>query len=151
MSLYKALDVSSIKVGLEGDSTEEIVAELVELLVQSGKLSGRDEATQALLDREAKGPTGIGGGQAIPHATLDSVDGLVVALGLSEEGVEFDSIDHKLVHVVVMLLAKTGQPEQYVQALRETGTLLSMPRFFDKLIHCRTPQEALDLIRAEEE
>ena len=151
MSLYKALDVNSIKVGLEGDSTEEIVAELVELLVQTGKLPGRDEALEVILDREAKGTTGIGGGQAIPHATLECVDGLVVALGLSEAGVEFDSIDHKPVHVVVMLLAKTGEPEQYVQALRETGTLLSMPQFFDKLIHCRTPQEALDLIRAEEE
>ena len=151
MSLYQLLDAQSIKIGLEGQDTEELVAEMVELLLQAGKLDDRDEPIECVLEREAKGSTGIGGGLAVPHGKLDSIEKLTVALGISEEGVEFDSIDHKPVYVVLLMLARSDQPGPHILALREATTLMSMPQFFDRLIHCRTPQEALDMIKAEEE
>jgi len=151
MSLHQILDVNSIKVDLEGMETEEVVAELVELLVQCGKLEDRDDAIERVLEREAKGPTGIGDGLAVPHGKTDKVDQLTVALGISEEGVDFEAIDHKPVHVVLLMLAPADQPGPHVLALKEASMLMSMPQFFDRLIHCRTPQEAYDLIKAEED
>ena len=151
MSVHELLDVNCIKIGLEGQDTEEIVAELVELLVKTGKLDDRDAAIECVLDREAKSSTGIGGGLAVPHGKLDSVPKLTVALGIAEDGVEFDSIDHKPVYVVLLMLARADQPGPHILALREASTLMGMPQFFDRLVHCRTPREALDTIRAEEE
>ena len=150
MALYELLDVNSIKIDLESESTEEVVAELIELLVQAGRVEDRYEAIDAILDREAKGSTGIGSGVALPHARLESIPELTAALGLSRTGVEFDAIDHKPVHVVMLLLAKAGEPGPHVIALQETSTLLSIPRFIERLLACKTPQEALDLIRSEE-
>jgi len=150
MALYELLDVNSIKIDLEGEFTDEVVAELIELLVQGGRLEDREGAIDAILDREAKGSTGIGGGVALPHARLESIPELTAALGLSRTGVEFDAIDHKPVHVVMLLLARAGEPGPHVTALQETSTLMSIPRFIERLLACKKPLEALDLIRAEE-
>lgn len=151
MPLNELLTTETIKIELEGDCTEEVVAELVELLVRAGRITDREEAIDAVLDREAKGSTGIGGGIALPHGRLDSIDELTIALGTSKAGIEFDAIDYKPVHVVMLLLASAGRPGPHMVALQETSTLMSVPRFFERLIACRTSREALDLIRDEEE
>jgi mannitol/fructose-specific phosphotransferase system IIA component (Ntr-type) len=151
MRLHELLDVSSVKIGLQGENTEEIVAELVELLVRAGRVADRQKAITAVLDREAKGSTGIGSGIALPHGKLEAIPRLTAALGISEKGVDFDAADRKPVHVVVLLLARADEAGPHVQALREASTLMSMPQFFEKLTRSRTPQEALELIRAEED
>ena len=151
MSLHEYLDVNNIKIPLQGDATEEVVAELMELLVQSGKVSDRGEAIDAVLEREAKGSTGIGGGIALPHTKLGSIADLTIALGISRDGVDFDARDRKPVHVVLLMLANANEPGKHVFALKDAANLLSMPQFFKRLIDARTSQEACDLIRAEED
>ena len=48
---------------------------------------------EALIDREALGPTGVGGGIALPHARLENLIYVVGALILLESPYEFDAID----------------------------------------------------------
>ena len=108
MRLRDLLDEATVKVPLESVDKEECLEEMVDLLVRSGRISDRQEALQALMQREAQATTGIGKGIALPHGKIDSISELVVALGTSKEGIEFDSVDDELVHFVVLLLASTA-------------------------------------------
>ena len=60
---------------------------------------------EALIDREALGPTGVGGGIALPHARLENLNHVVGALILLENPVEFDAIDKQPVDVIFSLFA----------------------------------------------
>jgi mannitol/fructose-specific phosphotransferase system IIA component (Ntr-type) len=150
MRLRDLLDEATVKVPLESVDKEECLEEMVDLLVRSGRISDRQEALQALMQREAQATTGIGKGIALPHGKLDSISELVVALGTSKEGIEFDSVDDELVHFVVLLLASTAATGSHLRTLVEVARLVEVPGFFRKALDCKTSSELLDLIDSEE-
>src|SRR5690554_3071003 len=49
----------------------------------------------ALQEREALGPTGVGNGVALPHARLADIDRVVGVLVLLENPINFDAIDRQ--------------------------------------------------------
>jgi Kef-type K+ transport system membrane component KefB/mannitol/fructose-specific phosphotransferase system IIA component (Ntr-type) len=61
----------------------------------------------AVLAREETMPTGIGNGLAIPHARLDNLDQPILAVGISESGVDFDAPDGRPAHLIFLLLTPT--------------------------------------------
>ena len=60
---------------------------------------------EALIERESLGPTGVGGGVALPHARLENLDHVVGAFILLENPVEFEAIDRQPVDIVFSLFA----------------------------------------------
>ncbi len=150
MRLRDLLDESVVKVPLESLDKEECFEELVDLLVRAGRLSDRDTALEAILDREAKGTTGIGQGVAIPHGKSAAVTKLTAALGTSPDGIEFDAVDDESVHVVFLLLAPENDPGPHVRALAEIARLVQTPGFYRKLTEAGSAEEALDILEAEE-
>jgi mannitol/fructose-specific phosphotransferase system IIA component (Ntr-type) len=139
-----------VKLELESFDKEECFEELIDLLVRGGCITDRAAALEAILQREAQGTTGIGKGIAIPHGKHPSVNGLVAALGLSNEGIEFDAIDGEPVHLVFMLLSTNNDPGPHIQALAEISRLLLIPGFYRKITEARTAREILDIIESEE-
>jgi mannitol/fructose-specific phosphotransferase system IIA component (Ntr-type) len=151
MQISELLRQDHIKVNLESEDKESVVAEVLELLVTSGDVTDRDGAYQALLDREEKGTTGIGGGVAVPHAKHTAITHLCLALGLSARGVEFDAIDGERAHVIFLLLAEPNNPGPHVQALAQVARLCQIPGFCRRLRDCASQKEVLDLILEFEE
>ena len=72
---------------------------------------------EALIDREALGPTGVGGGIALPHARLENLNHVVGALILLESPVEFDAIDKLPVDVIFSLFAPKTAGVEHLKAL----------------------------------
>jgi len=75
------------------------------------------QTVEALMEREALGPTGVGGGIALPHARLEQLDKVVGALVLLENPVEFDAIDKQPVDVVFGLFAPKSAGVEHLKAL----------------------------------
>jgi mannitol/fructose-specific phosphotransferase system IIA component (Ntr-type) len=147
MDLATLIDHDVVKVPLEAFDKEEAIAELVEVLVRAGKISDRDEAEQALYEREAKGSTGIGGGVAIPHAKLPDLSGVVLAVGVSPDGIEFDSTDGEPVYLVFLVLAETENPGPNVAVLADIGGLMQVPGVYDQIIASRDADGLIKAIR----
>jgi mannitol/fructose-specific phosphotransferase system IIA component (Ntr-type) len=150
MRLRDLLDESVVKVGLESVDKEECFEELIDLLVRSGRLASRDPAIAAVSVREAAGSTGIGKGCAIPHGKDPSIKKLLVAVGTSEAGIEFDAVDGELVHIVVLILANANEPGPHVRALSEVVRLLKLPGFYHTLTTAASPRALLDALDAAE-
>ena len=75
------------------------------------------QTVEALMERESLGPTGVGGGIALPHARLEQLDKVVGAFVLLENPVEFDAIDKQPVDVVFGLFAPKTAGVEHLKAL----------------------------------
>jgi nitrogen PTS system EIIA component len=71
-----------------------------------------DEVAAALLKREELGSTGTGGGVAIPHARLPSVERPFGLLARLDRAIAFDAIDGRKVDIVFLLLLPATVPKE---------------------------------------
>jgi mannitol/fructose-specific phosphotransferase system IIA component (Ntr-type) len=147
MKLLDILNEHVIKVPMESEDKEEAIEELVDVLVRAGKITNREAALKAIHAREDKQTTAIGSGVAVPHGKDTSVGALACAIGVSPDGIEFDSIDGQLVHAVFLLLAQADNPGPHLAALAEIARLVEFPTMRNTLFKARTPAEVLQIIR----
>ncbi len=108
---------------------------LAELSSRAADLYALDERRlfDRLVEREALGSTGVGGGIAIPHgrvATIASPCGLFARLA---QPVAFDAIDERPVDVVFLLMAPEGAGADHLKALARVSRLLRDRSLVDKL------------------
>lgn len=74
--------------------------------------------SEEVIKREKSQSTGLGNGFAFPHARIDGWgEEPVIAVGLSREGIDFDSVDSKPVHAVFMIISSSEKPYQVLQTM----------------------------------
>ncbi len=141
-SLSRLLTPDRIQWLDQGTKTDCLHA-LVDCLSRSAELEGPEEIFGAILEREKLLSTGFGLGLAIPHAKLKSIRDFVVGLGIHREGVNFDSLDEKPVHVLVMILGPDSQQEDYLKVLSRVTAFLKDNR--ERLLTLTTSQQVYEL------
>jgi fructose-specific phosphotransferase system IIA component len=91
---------------------------IVEHLKEQGRISSDKVVLNALLTRENMGSTGIGKGIAIPHSRTLVANRLTVVAARSSEGIDFDAMDGKPVHLIFLILAPPQEKNnQYLPLL----------------------------------
>jgi PTS system nitrogen regulatory IIA component len=151
MKLIDFLSVDTISVDMKAQSKKEALQEICQLLAGSKKLADPDKMVGVLMEREALGSTGIGQGIAIPHGKTDIVTQQVAALGLSKRGVDFDALDGEPVYIFFLLIAPKEAAGEQLKALAKISRLLKDKFFRQALRDAKTPQEALNIIKEEDE
>jgi len=73
--------------------------------------------TEALMAREALGPTGVGHGVALPHARLDGIDHVMGVFVLLDKPIDFDAVDRQPVDVAFALFAPEEAGVEHLKAL----------------------------------
>jgi mannitol/fructose-specific phosphotransferase system IIA component (Ntr-type) len=147
MNLANFIDKNVVKVPVESLTRDEVIAELVELLVRSGKIDDRQSVLDALYERESRGSTGIGGGVAIPHARCEGIDQTILAVGVAPDGIEFEAVDDEPVKIVFLLLGSPSKPGQTIEALADIGILVQIPQVYDALVNASSPEDVVDVIQ----
>lgn len=133
MNLSELLSPERIRVPLSGSDKTAVITELVDLLDQTGGLTRRDAALDAVLKREAERTTGIGYGLAIPHGKSDGCKSLVMAAGKPADPVDFQSLDGRPVTFVVLLVSPPDQTGPHIQALAKISRLMNIESFRDAI------------------
>ena len=151
MKLSELLSPDCIKVGLEAEDKEEAIAELVEQLVRARRIPDRSAAVRCIFERERRQSTGIGHGVAIPHGKDVTVPQLALAVGISQTGIEFDSLDGEPVFLVFLVLAQEANPGPHIQALAEIARLLQDGNIYARLRKATQTGEVLAAIGQFEE
>jgi PTS system nitrogen regulatory IIA component len=146
MNLKKALSKDTISLDLKGSSKQEIIEEMMDLLERAGKIPDRKAALRAIVEREKKMSTGMQNGIAIPHGKTDTVDGLVAALGLRKDGVDFESLDGEPSRIFVMTLSPVNRTGPHIQFLAEISRLLNSPEAREQILRAGSPEEVLHVI-----
>src|SRR5438128_11877610 len=117
MRLSELLNPNAVTLKLEAHEKREAIAELVELLEAAHGLRSQGEILDRVLRREAMMTTGIGYGVAIPHGKARSVDRMAAAVGVSPEGIEFESEDGQPVYLLVLFVSPENATTQHVRVL----------------------------------
>ena len=73
MALADLIRPEVVKVPLVGKTKNEVIRELVQLLLDAGRITELESVYDALLTREALGSTGLEQGIAVPHAKTRAV------------------------------------------------------------------------------
>lgn len=150
MRISEILTPSLVKVGLESDEKEEVFEEMLQLFVDADLIHDRDAALRALIEREEKMSTGIAKWIGLPHGKLAEATGLLMALGVSQTGIEYDSLDGEPVYVVLMVFAEEGNPGPHIEALAEISRLFAMPGFTERIRSAQSSAEVLEIIKGAE-
>ena len=71
----------------------DALRELTAVLEDVAAIDNHEQFLADLIRREKQSSTGIGKGVAVPHVHEDSISKEVLAVGISKEGIDFDSVD----------------------------------------------------------
>lgn len=132
MELTYILESGSVRAGLKAASKKRLLQELADVAetVHGLKSSSVFDAVQ---ERESLGPTGMGGGVAIPHARLQTLDRVVGLFATLAKPIDFDAVDQQPVDLVFMLLAPKEAGAEHLRALARVSRTLRNPEVCAKL------------------
>ncbi len=116
MNFAKLLTPQAVKVLSSTTSKKRLLTELAELAETAYGLNAAT-VVEALLAREALGPTGVGHGIALPHARLDGVKVVTGLFVLLEKPVDFGSVDRQPVDIAFALFAPENAGVDHLKAL----------------------------------
>jgi fructose-specific phosphotransferase system IIA component len=150
MRLIEILKPANIKIPLESKTKAEAIGELVQVLAASGDVTDSKKVLDAVLEREATRTTGIGNGLAIPHGKCQGTKDLVMAIGRAGTPIDFQAIDGRPVSIIWMLASPPDKTGPHIHALARISRLMTIDKFRAALLQAKTPQEAYDIIIAQE-
>jgi mannitol/fructose-specific phosphotransferase system IIA component (Ntr-type) len=146
MVLDKIIIEGRVKLGISDVDKWTLIEDLADLIIASGISADREALLAATLEREDKGSTGIGEGIAIPHARTTGVGELTGALGISEQGIDFESSDEKLCHLVFLILAPPEESTRYLKALSAVACIAKDPDRIARLRSAASPAEVMAIL-----
>lgn len=146
MVLTDYLTTRHIWTGFQANGKAEALAALCR---RAAGLAGLEEEAvlKVVLDREALGSTGVGGGVALPHGKSALVDRPVLVLAISPGGVDFDSLDGRPVHIFALLVTPLGgDGREHLSLLARLGGLFKSPSAVAEAVAARTPTDVFDFL-----
>ncbi len=132
MELFDLLTPEAVRVTSTASSKKRLFQELGELSFLAYGINA-SSASDALLERENLGPTGVGHGIALPHARLSGVDrvrGLFIKL---EKTLDFDAVDRQPVDLVFGLFAPEEAGVEHLKALALVSRTMRNASLIEKL------------------
>ena len=149
MVVVNLIEEDIIKIPLEAKTKPDVIKELVDVLKKAGKIEDAESVFRAVMLRENMGSTGLEKGIAVPHAKTHKVNNLVLAIGVSPEGVDFDSLDGEPSKLFFLLIATPQQAGPHIEALSEIARLTRSSNFCKLLLNAKTPKEIVDIFTAQ--
>lgn len=131
---------------LVAKSKKDVLAELSAIFLQGDIKVNHDAVVNVLLEREKLGSTGIGDGIAIPHGKHSDMGDLIVSFGRSKDGVDFNAMDGKPVHLFFLLMAPESTTGQHLKVLAKISRMLKDSEFRGNLIEAKTKDDLYRLI-----
>jgi len=122
------LKPSQIVFNLKAKDKVEALEEILDVLIKQKLIKNKELILTRIIDRERLESTAIGHNVALPHARVDPDGELAVAVGRSKAGIDFESVDNKKVHIIILVIWNPSIPGLFnhlfaglAQFLRKSG------------------------------
>jgi fructose-specific phosphotransferase system IIA component len=140
-NIFSLIDKKCVSTDLKGETKEEIIVELVQLLAFKGKLNDYDLVLRNVLQREEIVSTGMEHGVALPHAKTDGVDKTVISVGVKKGGIDFQSVDGEKSCIFVLTISPLKHHSKHLSFLSSITSLLKNQGVREKIMTAKTPEE----------
>lgn len=133
---------------IDGKHTKaEALKILVDLIRENSDiLKDEKHFYESIMAREELGSTGIGQGIAIPHARSEKIDKIVVAVGLLENKIDFNSPDGENVKLIILVGAPKGNNREYLSLVSELMRTFRDKKFRESVTCASDYQELLEAL-----
>jgi fructose-specific phosphotransferase system IIA component len=145
MPLNDFTDISRIKF-ITSRNKFLAIEELAGVFSDCGFCTDNEELVRTLKEREEIMSTGIGFGIAVPHVKIPCVNKLFFGIGISRDGIDFDSMDGEPVHLIFMIVAGDNEHKEYLGLLSRIMELLKKDGIKDSIISADTARQVFSII-----
>ncbi len=157
MLLSHILQSENICLNLKSARKMDAIKEIVDAIASTGRIVDKVGLFQAIVEREELQSTALDCGAAVPHARIDAalphaktdaVKGIIIGLGISQQGVDFDAPDKSPAHLVFLIAAPRSANSEYLHLLQNVCRLLQLDGFREKMLLAQDPADVLHEIKA---
>jgi mannitol/fructose-specific phosphotransferase system IIA component (Ntr-type) len=148
--LRKLLDPSRIALDVRATRRTAALNEVARLLESHPSMSNYGGFYQELLARDRLDTTCLGNEIALPHARTEHVADLVLAIGRSTAGVNFEK-DNQTVRLLFLLGTPKSNPMAYLQVVSTLCKILKDAPTREALLAAPTPADFAALLLSAEE
>ena len=147
--IAQMIDAAAVVAEIAATTKEGALKELVAAAQGSGCFDAKAAKVlgKRLTEREAIGSTGLGNGVAVPHVKGDGVKQPSLVLARSKQGMEWQAIDGRPVHILFLLVSPAEEPELHLQGLRWIAGLARNADFRRFLLDASDGPAMRDLLR----
>jgi fructose PTS system EIIBC or EIIC component len=150
MKITDILNEKVIVTKLPGTTKSEILNAMIELAATSDRVTDKEKMRSAILEREKIMSTGVGSGFAIPHGKTDAVQDIVAAFAITEQPIDYQSLDDQPVRIIFLLVGKDNSVGPHIKLLSRISRLMNKEEFRKKLIDAESSSEILQIFKQEE-
>jgi PTS system nitrogen regulatory IIA component len=119
---------------------------LAQVLSSDSRIKNADELLAAIYKREELMSTGIGLGIGVPHIRINSVEDIVMAVGITSAPVtDYESLDDEPIRIICMIAARSDQHPQHIKLLSAVSKLLKNTEIREKILSSKSEQEIFDI------
>lgn len=132
MKFQDLLIPEAVKVLASASSKKRLIHNVAEVAASAHDIpAGR--VVDALMEREALGPTGVGHGVALPHARIPDIQDVRGVFVRLEKPIDFDAVDRQPVDLVFALFAPEESGVEHLKALALVSRNLRVADLCSKL------------------
>jgi fructose-specific phosphotransferase system IIA component len=147
MGIKELLNLELVTDNLKGENKYQIIEELLDLLVQNGKIQSREICLNDLIEREQYLSTGLENGLAVPHAKTSAVRELLVSFGLSRKGINFESLDGKPAHFIFLVLSPRDTSGPHIKILAQITRNFREEKLGEQLLNSKDKNEVFEILK----
>ncbi len=146
MAVKEILDKRVIDLKMKAINKDEVIRHLAGLLKKAGYVEDLEGYIKDVYLREEEGITGIGGHVAIPHGKSEFVDKVGIAVGRTEQMVEWESYDEEPVDLFFLFAVPSDSEgaKGHLRLIAELAGKLGNEAIMGKLQAASTYEDLLD-------
>lgn len=150
MRLSELLNPAAVSLSLAAHDKPAVLAELVAMLHTAHGIPDDGAVLESVRRREAMMSTAIGFGVAIPHGKSATLDRMVAACAVSQDGIDFGADDGAPTHLFLLFVSPEGRATEHVRTLANVSRLLKEDSVRRDLRAAASPEAFLAVIQAAE-
>ena len=151
MNLRDKLKEDTILLPIQASTMEDAIQEQLDHLQNLDILTGTDILFSIIKGHEENLPSASGRGIVYPHATSKEVNELVCVLGISIPGVDFNSSDGQLCHLILLTLSPENEPDAHRKFITRFQTMFDNPDVRSKLLDAGEIEDVIEIVDKWEE
>ena len=146
MELKDLIKESTIKLQLDAKDKNSVLDEMIKLLVDDDVVTDKNKFKEDILAREELSNAGIGFEIAIPHAKSKAVKEARIAIGITNNGIDYGSIDGQDIKMIFMIAVSEDQSDLHLKALANLSRKLMHDEFRESILNAKTEKEIIDML-----
>ncbi len=140
-NIKKYIEKSYIYLNVHAKDKDSFIEQILTNLKNDGVDIPIEEILEGINKKESIGTSALGYGVALPHTYTDSVQDQIITFATASEGVSFNSVDSKPVHLVIMFLTPKSQSGQYLTHLSVLAKMSHFSMYVVRLLESKTEDE----------